>query len=643
MLASLAACILLVLILILPPARFGDFQAVLKNLRPEMIWLLALSLQSFFFAFVWHSLHFIEKPQGGLPPIEVREMLGVLAIFAFSLALKIVFVLPNGYGMLKDVGETKYLYMLQYFNEGIFLHSATEFTTQYPPLYPLALMFAYSLRGFAFEGMKLINAFMASSLVFPVYFLSRRFLDRKAGLLLIALCSLIPFQFLMPVRLLSENLYLPLLLAVIYLVFVRPADDRYRFAWDCLTGFALGLLYLTRYISLALIPFMLLVWWVKPFRGAGRVLALYPRKLRNLLAMLAVAALTYLPWILVGVANDLPLTQMLGFSIAADTNPAQLTLANLLKWFLFYGGYYILLAAPVLNLLLVRGRSEEKNMLEGERNRWALMIGVLMLAFGVAIVRHSWRADYNLDLPKRLMGRYVIYFVPLFLMSAFMAFKRFDKSRYSNLGTFFLLNELLPLALVLISYQLVIKGALIPVNAEFIHPLISIDGYYLELLGNGFFVLLAVLYTGTNLLLWYGRRELAVFAAVGLAVFYLLGEPAYQELMVSGQTPQQMGKLALDLMRAANRKAGQNLKYEVLLPAGLSGDEMDDAAWTIFIRNPQSEWRVGSYAPQKVLDLKENASILIVPLADAGRLPAGDYQSVYINGQPYAAQVILPE
>ncbi len=640
LLASLLGGTLIVILFILPPARFGDFRAVFENLKAVLLWLLALAELTFFFAFIWYCTHFMEKPQGEITPVEMREINWVLLIFALGLLVKILFVLPSGYGMLKDVGETKYLYMLQYFNEGIFLHSLTEFTTHYPPLYPLMLMFTFSLRGYAFEGMKLLNALMASSLVFPVYFLGRRFLDRKTSLALIVLCSLIPFQFLMPIRLLSENLYLPLLMGVIYLIFTRPADQRFRLAWDGLTGFALGLLYLTRYISLALIPFLLLLWWLKPFHGAQGYFHLYPPKLQHLALILAVTGLTYLPWVLTGLANGLPLTQMLGFGIAANTNPAQLTFANLVKWLLFYGAYYLLLAAPVLNLLLLKGKRSAR---DGEESRWKLLVGVLLLAFGLAIVRHSWRADYNLELPKRLMGRYVIYFVPLFLTSAFMAMRNFDRSRYRNLGAFLLRQAVLPLVLIYVSYEILIKGRFIPIKAEFLHPLISIDGYYLQLLGGWFFVLLAALFTGSGLLLWFGRRELTAFAALGLALFYLAGEPAYLDLMVKEQTPQQMGKLALDEMLEIGRTSADELEFEVLLPEELSKDERDDAAWSIFIRNPQAAWQVGGYSAEKIATLGEKAGILILPLAQGAQTGMGVTRTEIINGRTYSLQVILPQ
>jgi hypothetical protein len=157
MLISLVIAVLLTVIFILPSALYRDYQAVLESLKPVLIWLLVICLQTFFFVFLWYCAHFVEKPQTE-SPLEIEELLWVFVIFTLGLVIKLLFVLPNGYGMLKDVGETKYLYMLQYFNEGIFLHSATEFTTHYPPLYTLALMFTFSIRNHAFEGIKLLNA-----------------------------------------------------------------------------------------------------------------------------------------------------------------------------------------------------------------------------------------------------------------------------------------------------------------------------------------------------------------------------------------------------------------------------------------------------------------------------------------------------
>jgi hypothetical protein len=642
MIASIGLMVALSAILVQEDIFFGDFLAIYRNLKMSLYWLLLVSLQTFFFTFLWYCVNFMETPAAGVPAARNKEIMTMLAVFAVSLLVKVVFVLPDGYGMLKDVGETKYLYMLQYFNEGIFLRSATEFTTHYPPLYPLLLSFTYSLQGFTYTVIKLVNALAASSLVFPLYLLARRFLDKKHSLAVIIISSLIPFQFLLPIRLLSENLYFPLLLWAFYLVFTRPADARFRFMWDCLTGFVLGLLYLTRYISLVLIPFLMLIWWVKPFSGVNSILKISARKVLHALMVLFIALVTFIPWVNIGLDNHLPLSQMLGFGIAADTNPAQLTLLNLLKWIAFYGAYFVLLAAPLLNLLGIAGSKFKLGNLDDEKNRWFLALLLIMLAFGIAIVRHSWRADYNLELPQRLMGRYVIYFVPFFVISAFLAKQLFQKGGFRNLLDFLLRCEVIPLALVSLSYLLVIRGSLLPVNGEFIHPLISIDGYYIKILGPAFFVLLFLIYTGTNLLLWFERKDFLRFTLLGLVLYYLVGQPAYLHYMKAQQTSQQMGMQALNSMQAANRKSGKTLSYEILLPESMSQDELDDAAWTIFIQHPQSQWEVSHYYPEKIERITSDAAVVLLPQENAVETPPESFVLVQINGENYRLWTIVP-
>ena len=640
--ASILISAVVFYLFIQPQGWFGDYFAVFLTLRPLLFWLLVISLQTFFFTLIWYCVHFIPRTQNDLSSLEISEIVAVLGVFVLSMAMKYLFVLPNGFGMLKDVGETKYLYMLQYFYEGIFLRSATEFTTHYPPLYPLSLMFTFYLRDYAFEGIMALNACYASSLVFPIYLISRRFYDQKTSLIVVILISLIPFQFQLPVRLLSENLYFPLLMWALYLILVAPRDGKYRLAWDCLTGFSLGLLYLTRYISLSLIPSLLLVWWLKPYKGAEQIYRLYPKKVLNLLIVVLVAVFTFSPWIAVGLKNGLPLSQMLGFGIASNTNPEQLTLLNLGKWILFYVGYFILLAAPVLNLLLVSLRTAGLKNLKSEKNRWLILVAALVIAFGMAVVRHSWRADYNLELPKRLMGRYVIYFVPLFIASAFTAFKSFNKDNYRNIPDFILRNELLPLMLVILSYLLVIEGRFFPVNTAFIHPLISIDGYYIQLLGRYFFVLIILLYTIGNVFLWAGRKELMGVVAIGLAVYYLLGEPAYLNLLKTEQTSQQIGKHVMDLMIATNHNADEDLSYRIFLPDSMTKDQMDDVGWTIFIRHPLSEWQVNHYSVEELSESSETVDIVVLSQEDDTAALGESYELVDINSEQYAFKLIAP-
>jgi hypothetical protein len=283
-----------------------------------------------------------------------------------------------------------------------------------------------------------LNAIFASNIVFPLYLLARRFLTQKYSLILIAIACVIPFQFLIPNRLLSENLYFPLLLWCVYLAFVLPENPKQRWLWDSLTGLFFGLLYLTRFISLAIIPFLMLIWWLKPFDGVRGIFHLNWKKIGHAFLIIAVTGLVYSPWIFIGIHNGLSLKECLGFGITASTNTQQLTILNLLIWLLLYLAYFILLAAPVLNVFAIAMQVFYPRKIETDENsRWLWSLLFLLMGFSAAVVRHSWRAFYNLEMPERIMGRYVIYFVPLFLLTGFIGISGFRKNRYRSFFHFF--------------------------------------------------------------------------------------------------------------------------------------------------------------------------------------------------------------
>ena len=63
--------------------------------------------------------------------------------------------------------------------------------------------------------------------------------------------------------------------------------------------------------------------------------------------------------------------------------------------------------------------------------------------------------------------------------------------------------------------------------------------------------------------------------------------------MVSEQTPQQMGLVSPGRLLATDRAAGERLTYDILSSQHMTRDELDDVAWTKYIRHPLSEWKVG--------------------------------------------------
>ena len=600
-----------------PDVWFGGYLILFQRLSSILFWLLVLGLQSLFFALVWYGARFTEKSGQVREGISSRELNLVVLIFLLAVLVKLIFVLPNCYGLYKDVGESKYFNMIYYLHEGIFLDSADDVTTHYPFLYPLLLLFTYSVKNYTFLCILLANFVFASSIVFPLYLLGRRVLNRTHSLILIAIASLIPFQFLIPNRILSENLYFPLLLWCLYLAFTRPQDDKQRLAWDCLTGVAFGLLYLTRFISLAVIPFLMLIWWLKPFTSAKGRLKLSGKKILHALLMVLLVALVYSPWVHISLNNGLTFKEALGFGITSRTNPEQLTLLNFLTWMLFYATYYILLAAPLLNLIIIALKHVCEWKLEDERGRWLASLGWLMAAFGAAVVRHSWRAFYNLEQPERIMGRYVIYFVPLFLLTGLLGLESFRRADYRD-GKRFALRALgLPAVLVVFSYLLVVSGNFITINPNFLQAEISIDGFYIKTLGGWFFVLLAVLYGASVYGLWHGKHRTGQILAALLALFYLWGEPAYMDYLDAHSTYQKMGYTISEIMLQENQAAGKALDYAVYLSDGLYVDDRKDLTWSLYVRNLESNFEIVRYpADEKPVLGEDEAGFVVYPLSE---------------------------
>ncbi len=629
------------LLLTQPPEAFGGRLTLFTRLEPLLLWLLALSLQTIFFLVVWYSVHFCARPEIEIGQISIKEMDFVLLLFLAAIVFKLIFVLPGTYGLYRDLGESKYFNMIDYLFKGKFYTAADDVTTHYPLFYPLLLLISYYVKNYTFHVIMLMNTIFSSSIVFPLYLLARRMLDRKYSQILIVIACLIPFQFLLPNRLLSENLYFPLLLWGIYLAFSYPQNAKQRLFWDIMTGVAFGLLYLTRFISLALIPFLMLIWWLKPFEGVKGIFHLNLRKIGHALLILLITALIFSPWVMIGLNNGLSLSESLGFGITANTNEAQLTILNLLMWLVFYIAYYLLLAAPVLNLIIIALQTNRLRDIRNEGSRWLLSALILGLGFTIAVVRHSWRAFYNFEMPQKIMGRYVIYIVPLALLCGFLGMSSFKREKFQNYYHFLFHTTINQLVLVALSYMLIIAGKLIPVGQNFIEPLISIDGFYIRELGGYFFVFILILYIGNCYFLWHGGKRAVEFAGCVLIAFYLFAEPDCVSILKSQNTYQKLGYTISEIMLDTNQGREEKLDYTIYLSDGLYVDDRKDFAWSLYVRNLDCGWQIVKYPAQEKPDLMESSGFVVYPVNEMRLKTEAEFYTYEINGEKFIVEYNL--
>jgi len=615
---------------------FGNFKQVYQRLEPVLVWLIVVGAQTTGFCAVWYSARFVRGNGDQTDEDLQKDLLPLFGLFVIFIAIKIIFVSSTSYGPLGRGDEMTYYDMADSFYRGFF---SPKDTHHYPPLYPLTLVVALVFKAWTFEGIKLLNVILSSSLVFPVYFIARSHVDAKKALLAAFLSCLIPYHLVFPRRILSENLFFPLFLWTMFVTYEKPANERYRLPWDVLNGGLVAALYLTRYISLATIPFFMLSWWVKPFPGESSLFKPGRKKLLHFAGFCLALLLVFSPWLIDGLSEGVPLKLLLGFGVTSRTTQAQLTLPRLVIWVVLYACYFLLVAAPVLHLLLVSlWQFDFKNWRQGF-DRWIIQTLALMAGFYAAVTRHSWRAYYNADLPSTIMGRYLIVFSVIYFIIAVVSIDRFQPQKFKSRWLFIFLSQLLPFGLVAFAYFTLIKGAVFPTDGNLLKSLGSVDAFFTEILGPLFFLLLFLIFAATSWLIYQGKPKGALsFLTVGLVIYYAVGIPSYYKDLMEYQTYPYLARQISRMLPPPDAKSGQADRVTVFLPeerTNKSGAEIYNGLRT----HGFTRTIIEGYSDEAIEQMTTDTGFIIIQLPD--HLEQSDLPVWEINGMRF--QIITVE
>lgn len=350
-------------------------------------------------------------------------------VYFFGVAVIFFVLAPTAYGPVHHGDETEYWEIAYALFSGNF--TISEF--HYPPIfYPLSILpafiMAYPDNAYLFA--KLLNAIYISSVIFPSYFILRKFADRGLSLLAAAIILVFPINIVIPRLLLSENVYYPLFMWAACLSFraLSQPGSKLRFLENIIFGVTLGLMALTRNIALGLIPVFLLVWWIRPDEGEKLPLLISWSKTKQAIVVGLALIFTLGIWVLWGAFEGVTISQLLGMDLrAASSDPLQMTKTNLFRWAVFYIAHSVQTAGPFLGILpmavfLVRWRSLQEDL-----TRWFIAAGLITAAILVICIHHSWQVDADFE---QLMGRYLLYEGPLFFIAAIAAMK---KLKFPNL------------------------------------------------------------------------------------------------------------------------------------------------------------------------------------------------------------------
>lgn len=398
---------------------------------------------------------------------------------------------------------------------------------RYPLLYPLSILpaFTFGYPHWTYEGIKLLNSFYLSSVIFPAYLILRMFLNRTQSLIASMIILINPTHVYFPAMVMSENLFYPLILWSAYFALSNKSSLR---SWDSnllniIFGFSLVCLILTRYIGIVLVPGLLAIWWITPDEDSLNSQVFSKRKFQKFMMVLIPIIVIMGIWLLKGNQEGLSLQQILGFDIASGSNPLQLTRSRLITWTVLYASYTLLIAGPMAGVILFAYFLMPWKSWREDLPRWFLIVGVITFSLLVACVRHSWRASYNYPLPYKIMGRYLVHLAPFFIISFYISIKkiRFPNLYKSEWG--YWLFSICTSGLIWLAYSILYRG-LFFLEDGIINSGSAAHGIMAREMGYLFF---PISYIGVLIFGWFlGRNRNLLFISTTaiLLLYYLLGD-----------------------------------------------------------------------------------------------------------------------
>ncbi len=439
-----------------------------------------------------------------------------LLVFVFLAAVKIYWISDVG-GPIIFYDETLYRdYAEALFTKGYY---ADYF---YPFLYPFTLAPSFFSAENYYRGMLIINSFISSSIIFPTWFVSRLFLNKRLSFFSILITALLPFNLYFHTLLMSENLYMPLLMTAVYVV-LQNNTSRPVF-WTVLTGLIIGLLHLTRHMSLAVTPVLLLVWWLKPVSSSDDRIFTF-QKMWLFLVVMMTAILTYSPWWLMNRSQEVELLNVVS---ANFLRPQDLVFSaeQILIYPLLTVLYTVLLAGPSIGFVLSSWLCLQQKFTQ-IFNRYVFLLFGLWICLVIAVSRHHLHTafTYNSVNPERFQGRYLIYLSVLFLLLGIISASRISTNRI-KISKFAILQGV-ALLLFGFTYWITISRPVWNISPYFYLSHIAPTGFMHTTMGIVSFLLTGVLIFFSIFLFFWKKKMLVTVSTALLVLFYVWGGYCY--------------------------------------------------------------------------------------------------------------------
>ncbi len=317
--------------------------------------------------------------------------------------------------------EYIYLKLAQSVSEGSYsIHGVAS--NAYPPLYPFIISPAQWITNtqWSYIITKIINVFISTIIIFPSFFILKKFLTEKQSVLGASIAALHPSVFAFTPYIMSENLFYTLVLCTILLMI--NAIKTQKISLHLLTGIALGAVFLTRTLGLLFVPVYIVAQFTHMMRGEKRAIK---KHVMNAIMVMCLASILMISWMAYNLSfsSEKPLGAYTQEVLPPDIR----FLPQMALWVILYASVLIISTGIIFPAAVY---AFVKNTKTEEGKILASIIVTALIMFIIAGANHSIHSNIKSSLTwilGRPIGRYIDALAVPILLTGFIGLIKNEK------------------------------------------------------------------------------------------------------------------------------------------------------------------------------------------------------------------------
>lgn len=351
----------------------------------------------------------------------------VFILFFLFVSIKLILLLPIVQNLALYSDALVYSQMAQQINMGRL--SISDYN-HYPPLYPLAISIIFSLnRLYIYHFLVVVNVLLMTSAIFPIYLISNKYFGRLLSVLIALASAVYGAQLYYPSLFMSENIAYPLFFWSLFFAVTDAPIRRLDRLWNVLLGFTIGLMWLSRYATITLLPVFLIISYFKPEPGLNGInIRLSKELIIRIFTVFTIATSLFMIWVVAGLVQGVEIRALLGLFVEGKGPKPSRSIEDILFWWGISLTYLIIMASPVFTQLIGSIKLKKPLQLWEDFQTspylfWHISVFLLSAVMIFVTTRHAWQASYNIDYPHNYIGRYLIYLPVLLWISGLLRLK----------------------------------------------------------------------------------------------------------------------------------------------------------------------------------------------------------------------------